>query len=144
MLVSAHALAEGGAAATLARINEALIRRATHSRFATMTYAVLSADGRLTYSNAGHNPPMLFTRGGVRRLEQGGLVLGLFPHAKYEEETVQLDPGDVLVVFTDGVSERSNRQRSSNACPRRFASSPPGQSSACLFIPCRIYTDDTA
>jgi sigma-B regulation protein RsbU (phosphoserine phosphatase) len=48
---------------------------------------------------------MLFTRGGVRRLEQGGLVLGLFPHAQYEEETLQLDSGDVLVVFSDGVSE---------------------------------------
>jgi sigma-B regulation protein RsbU (phosphoserine phosphatase) len=104
-LFTAHASSEGGPAATLTRVNRALIRRAVQNRFATMAYGVLSRGGRLTYSNAGHNPPMLFTRGGVRRLEQGGLVLGLFPHAQYEEETLQLDPGDVLVVFSDGVSE---------------------------------------
>jgi len=104
-LFTAHASTEGGPAATLARVNRALIRRAVQNRFATMAYGVLSRGGRLTYSNAGHNPPMVFTRGGVRRLEQGGLVLGLFPHAQYEEETLQLDSGDVLVVFSDGVSE---------------------------------------
>ena len=107
---TAHATSEGGPAATLTRINQALIRRAVHNRFATMAYGVLSPDRRLTYSNAGHNPPMLFTRGGLRRLEQGGLVLGLFPHAQYEEETLQLDPGDVLVVFSDGVTEAIDLQ----------------------------------
>ena len=104
-LFTAHASSEGGPAATLARVNQALIRRAVQNRFVTMAYGVLSTSGRLTYCNAGHNPPMLFTRGGVRRLEQGGLVLGLFPHAQYEEEALQLDSGDVLVVFSDGVSE---------------------------------------
>jgi serine phosphatase RsbU (regulator of sigma subunit) len=104
-LFTAHAWSEGGPAATLTRVNQALIRRAVQNRFATMFYAVVSGDGCLTSCNAGHNPPMLFTRGGVRRLEQGGLVLGLFPHAHYEEETLQLDPGDLLVVFSDGVSE---------------------------------------
>ena len=102
---TAHATSEGGPAATLARVNQALIRRAVQNRFATMAYGVLSPSRRLTYCNAGHNPPMLFTRGGVRRLEQGGMVLGLFGHAQYEEEALQLDPGDVLVVFSDGVSE---------------------------------------
>ena len=105
-LFTAHASSEGGPAATLTRVNTALIRRAVQNRFATMAYGVLSPSGRLTHSNAGHNPPMLFTRGGgLRRLEQGGLVLGLFGHAQYEEEAIQLDPGDVLVVFSDGVSE---------------------------------------
>ena len=105
-LFTAHATAEGGPAATLARVNQALIRRAVQNRFATMAYGVLSPGGRLTYCNAGHNPPMLFMRsGGVRRLEQGGMVLGLFGHAQYEEEAIQLDPGDVLIVFSDGVSE---------------------------------------
>ena len=65
----------------------------------------MSREGRLTHANAGHNPPMLFTRGGVRRLEQGGTVLGLFAQAEYEEEALQLEPGDVIVVFSDGVSE---------------------------------------
>ena len=51
---------------------------------------MLAADGSLTYSNAGHNAPMLVTADGVRRLETGGVVLGLFEHGAFEEETVQL------------------------------------------------------
>jgi sigma-B regulation protein RsbU (phosphoserine phosphatase) len=92
----------------MARINRALVRRAVQNRFATMAYGLLSNDGRLIYSNAGHNPPMLFSHGGVRRLEQGGLVLGMFPEAAYDEETLQLEPGDVLLIFSDGVSEAIN------------------------------------
>ena len=95
-------------AALLAHINRTLIRRAIQSRFVTVMYGVLGADGRLTYSNAGHNPPILIGRNGVRRFETGGLILGLFPHATYEEETVQLEDGDTLVVFSDGVTEALN------------------------------------
>ena len=95
-------------AALLAHINRTLIRRAIQSRFVTVMYGVLGADGRLTYSNAGHNPPILVGRNGVRRFETGGLILGLFPHATYEEETVQLEDGDTLVVFSDGVTEALN------------------------------------
>ena len=95
-------------ATLMAHVNRTLIRRAIQSRFVTVMYGVLGADGRLTYSNAGHNPPMLFGRNGVRRFETGGLILGLFPHATYEEETVQLEDGDTLVVFSDGVTEAFN------------------------------------
>jgi sigma-B regulation protein RsbU (phosphoserine phosphatase) len=89
----------------IARVNRGLIRRSMRSRFVTVLYAVLSRDGRLTYCNAGHNPPILVGRRGTRRLDTGGLILGPFPDATFEEETLQLDPGDVLVVFSDGVSE---------------------------------------
>ena len=95
-------------AALMAHINRTLIRRAIQSRFVTVMYGVLAPDGRLTYCNAGHNPPMLVGRSGVRRLETGGLILGLFPHATYEEETLQLDDGDTLIVFSDGVTEALN------------------------------------
>ena len=95
-------------AALMAHINRTLIRRAIQSRFVTVMYGVLDTDGRLTYSNAGHNPPILIGRNGVRRLETGGLILGLFPHATYEEETLQLEEGDTLVVFSDGVTESLN------------------------------------
>ena len=78
------------------------------SRFATVLYGVLSRDGRLTYSNAGHNPPLIVGRRGVRRLEQGGVIIGAFPDATFDEETVQLNPGDVVVVFSDGVTEAMN------------------------------------
>jgi sigma-B regulation protein RsbU (phosphoserine phosphatase) len=55
-----------------------------------------------------HNRPFLVGRDGVRRLEAGGPILGLFPHATYEEETLQLEDGDTLVVFSDGVTEALN------------------------------------
>jgi serine phosphatase RsbU (regulator of sigma subunit)/pSer/pThr/pTyr-binding forkhead associated (FHA) protein len=92
-------------AALVAHINRTLIRRAIQSRFVTVMYGALATDGRLTYCNAGHNPPILVSRSGIRRLETGGLILGLFPHATYEQETIQLDDGDTLVVFSDGVTE---------------------------------------
>ena len=104
-MFTAHAASEGGPAATLARVNQALVRRAVQNRFVTMAYGIVSPDGQLTYCNAGHNPPMLFTRGTVLRLEEGGMVLGLFGHAQFAQATLPLNPGDVLVVFSDGVSE---------------------------------------
>ena len=105
---AAQATAVASPAALLAAVNRTLIRRAIQARFATVVYAMLAPDGRLTYSNGGHNPPMLMGRNGVRRLETGGLIVGLFPHATFEEETIQLEQGDTLVVFSDGVTEALN------------------------------------
>jgi sigma-B regulation protein RsbU (phosphoserine phosphatase) len=68
-------------------------------------YGTLEPDGRLTYCNAGHNPPLVIGSGGVRRLEVGGPIVGLFEGAQFQEETVILAPGDWLIVFSDGVSE---------------------------------------
>jgi serine phosphatase RsbU (regulator of sigma subunit) len=90
---------------TLSRVNQALIRRAIESRFCTAFYATVQQNGTLTYCNAGHNPPMVFTADGVKRLEKGGLILGLFEHASFEEDTMTLHPGDLLVAFSDGVTE---------------------------------------
>ena len=60
------------------------------------------------YCNAGHNPPFLVSATGVRRLETGGVVLGLFEHAAFDEEALTLSPGDFIVAFSDGVSEAMN------------------------------------
>lgn len=98
----------GGPAAALARVNQILIRRATGSRFVTIFFAALASDGRLTCCNAGHNPPILISGSTVRRLDTGGLICGLFDHATYQEETIQLQPGDVLLIFSDGISEALN------------------------------------
>ena len=96
-------------AQTVARVNDSLLRRAIDARFATVLYAMLSADSRLTYCNAGHNPPLLFGLNGFRRrLTAGGLIVGAFQHVTFEEETLQLDPGDTLVIFSDGISEALN------------------------------------
>jgi serine phosphatase RsbU (regulator of sigma subunit) len=98
----------GGPAATLSRMNHALIRRPIESKFATVLYGVLSPDGRLTFCNGGHNAPFVFTRDSVRRLDTGGPVLGLFEQARYEEASMDLEPGDFLFVFSDGVTEALN------------------------------------
>jgi serine phosphatase RsbU (regulator of sigma subunit)/pSer/pThr/pTyr-binding forkhead associated (FHA) protein len=105
---AAQVTSVGSPAELMAQVNRALIRRAIQSRFATVMYGMLAPDGRLVYSNAGHNPPILIGRTGMRRLEVGGLILGLFPHATYEEDTIQLENGDTLVVFSDGVTEALN------------------------------------
>ena len=98
----------GGPADAVARVNQILMRRTTGSRFVTLFFAALSEDGQLRCCNAGHNPPILVSGSGVRRLDTGGLICGLFEHATYEQETVQLQPGDLLVIFSDGISEALN------------------------------------
>jgi sigma-B regulation protein RsbU (phosphoserine phosphatase) len=79
-------------------------------RFATLVYGVLAPDGGFAYSSAGHNPPLLASRAGVRRLTAGGLLLGAFPDAAFEEETVRLEGGDAIVLFSDGVTEARSAQ----------------------------------
>lgn len=96
--------------ATLDRINRRLAARDLGSRFATIVYAVLSPSGHLVSSNAGHNAPALVTHEGIHRLSAGGPVLGAFADATFAEEMHQLRRGDVLVMFTDGVTEARNVQ----------------------------------
>jgi len=103
--LTAQAFASVGPAATMSAVNTALVRRGIQGRFVTLFYGVLFPDGRLTYCNAGHNAPMLVTGGDVQRLETGGMVLGIFDSAAFEEASVMLQPGDFLVTFSDGVSE---------------------------------------
>ncbi|HEY7449567.1 MAG TPA: SpoIIE family protein phosphatase [Vicinamibacterales bacterium] len=95
-------------AVVLAQANDALLRRAIRARFATVFYAVLSPDGRVAYCNAGHNAPILLGQHGMKRLESGGPFIGAFERAMFGEETLQLEPGDLLVAFSDGVTEARN------------------------------------
>lgn len=99
----------GGPAETVRHLNERLAARHVEARFATLVYAVVAPDGRLTYSNAGHNAPVLLTRRGTQRLVPGGPILGAFPGVTFGEETIQLDDRDTLVMFTDGVTEARSR-----------------------------------
>ena len=108
-LFSTQAAEDKGPASTLLGVNRALVKRTIPSRFATMAYAVLSPDGRLLVANAGHNPTFILARdGSLRRLEAGGLPLGPFDMAEYDEEVVQLTPGDAIVLYSDGVTEALN------------------------------------
>ena len=89
-------------------MNKTLCRRGLESRFVTLMFGILSADGQLTYCNAGHNPPFVIGKSGLRRLEEGGPVVGLLEFAPFGEGTVRLDAGDTVIVFSDGVSEALN------------------------------------
>jgi sigma-B regulation protein RsbU (phosphoserine phosphatase) len=108
-MFAAQAATTDAPAKTISRVNLALYRRGIESRFVTLMYGALQADGRLTYCNAGHNPPLVISQAGgsptIRRLERGGPIVGLFEGATFEEETVRLAPGDWLIVFSDGISE---------------------------------------
>jgi sigma-B regulation protein RsbU (phosphoserine phosphatase) len=96
--------------AILARMNCRLAHRGIEPRFATLVYGVLSPDGRFSYSNAGHNPPIVLTTEGARRLGTGGPILGALEESTFEEETIYLRQGDTMVMFSDGVTDALNTQ----------------------------------
>jgi sigma-B regulation protein RsbU (phosphoserine phosphatase) len=89
------------------RLNRAVKKNSPTNRFITFFFAVLNpATGELAYCNAGHNPPLLIRADGSwERLPGGGLPLGLFLVAQYQQERAELRLGDALVMFSDGVSE---------------------------------------
>ena len=97
-------------AAAVGNINRLVYEASASNRYATFFYGQYDPiQGRFEYVNAGHNPPILLHRGdGVTRLEPGGTVVGLLENAPYEQGSVSLRPGDVLVAFTDGISEAMN------------------------------------
>lgn len=88
-------------------INRSLYRSTQASRYATLFAACYAAETRtLTYSNGGHPLPIILTAAGsVERLDVGGTVVGLLPGVAYSEATIQLHPGDLLIAYTDGVTE---------------------------------------
>jgi serine phosphatase RsbU (regulator of sigma subunit) len=104
-LMAAEALSNEPPAAVMSLVNRALCRRAVAGRFVTAFYGHLMPDGTLTYCNAGHNAPFLVQAAGVTRLEAGGTPLGMFEAAHYDTGTVRIEPGDLLVAFSDGVTE---------------------------------------
>ena len=107
-LFAAEAESLDAPAVVVTRVNNALCRRAIGARFVTAFYGQLGPDGDLLYCNAGHNPPFLVTGGGVRRLEAGGTVMGLFDHGAYETGHERVAAGDMVVLFSDGVTEAEN------------------------------------
>jgi serine phosphatase RsbU (regulator of sigma subunit) len=98
----------GSPTEALARVNDVLVPDAQQGMFVTIVYAVLSLKtGQLIYANAGHNPPLLLRNKTLEliRLERGGMALGVLDGNRVEERTISLDPGDYLILYTDGVTE---------------------------------------
>ncbi len=92
------------------KVNRLVYEASATNRYATFFFATYNMQTReLIYVNAGHNAPFLVRRNGdifhVDRLEAGGPVIGLLPSAKYEEQRCVLQPGDLLLAYTDGISE---------------------------------------
>jgi sigma-B regulation protein RsbU (phosphoserine phosphatase) len=95
----------------LERANALLFRNTSPEKFATLFFGCLDTGSHvLHYCNAGHNHPFLIGSGSEPlRLSEGGLALGCFESFPFAENQVQLNPGDRLVVFSDGISEAVNR-----------------------------------
>jgi sigma-B regulation protein RsbU (phosphoserine phosphatase) len=116
MMMALHArvqvLAEDPAdlATFMTRLNKATCANCPSNRFITFFFCVLDAStGDLAFANAGHNPPFLTRASGeTEMLEGGGPVLGILPIAPYSEMHTQLDCGDMLVLYSDGVTEATN------------------------------------
>lgn len=112
-LVNAHAKQGISTSDTLFSINNALYQSTELEKFATMLFGVLHIDtGNFNYTNAGHNPPYIYRANSTepQSLEIGGTVLGIIKDANYSEGNFQLLSGDVLVLYSDGVTETHNEK----------------------------------
>jgi phosphoserine phosphatase RsbU/P len=93
-------------AALVGRLNRQLYENTPEEKYATFYCGIYNEQtSRLSYTNAGHLPPILLRGGNAMRLETSGTVVGMFSDSPYEESVVELLPGDVFVAFTDGVTE---------------------------------------
>jgi phosphoserine phosphatase RsbU/P len=96
--------------AFMIRLNKATCVKCPSNRFITFFFSVLDAStGELRFANAGHNPPIIVRASGeVKMLEGGGPVLGILSIAPYQEMAERLEPGDILAIYSDGVTEATN------------------------------------
>jgi len=116
LMSSLHAAIHGQVAAktplqdAIVSVNQYLAENTPANRFVTLFVAELEpATGKLRYINAGHNPPLVGrSDGSIEQLSSGGLPLGIMPFAEYEVGEILLNRGDVLTVYSDGVSEANN------------------------------------
>jgi serine phosphatase RsbU (regulator of sigma subunit) len=104
LIPQSASLSEFGAA-----VNRIIQRDGLPDRFATLVYLILSVDSDdVRVLNAGHMPPLVVRRGAVNEMERGSIALGLLPEARFGEQSISLADGDVLVVYSDGVTEAIN------------------------------------
>jgi sigma-B regulation protein RsbU (phosphoserine phosphatase) len=98
-----------GTAALVERLNTLLFKNTSDDRYATFFYAVYDSDEKkLTYTNAGHLAPFFVHAGKVQQLDEGGTVVGLFEEFSYTQGVLKVEPGTMLVAFSDGLTEPEN------------------------------------
>jgi sigma-B regulation protein RsbU (phosphoserine phosphatase) len=106
----AQILQQGEVSEVAYRINNLLYKSTDAHMFVTFFYGILDRQRSLfTSTNAGHNPPLIFrSDGSIERLSEGGLILGFQPDVLYEQQTVMIEPGEVVVLYTDGITEAAD------------------------------------
>jgi phosphoserine phosphatase RsbU/P len=95
----------------MSRLNRSIYQNVRGERFITLVLAEINTvDGSIRYVNGGHNPPYLLRSGSneIEMLSEGGLLLGIMPEAKYAQGHVRMEPGDILLFYSDGVTEARN------------------------------------
>jgi serine phosphatase RsbU (regulator of sigma subunit) len=134
-----------------AKISRRLFMKTPPERYVTAFIAALDpATGRVSYTNAGHNPGLLVRADGtVQRLEANGLPLGLFPVLEYERVDVVLGPGDLLLLYTDGITEAANPRSEEfglerlQAVVRRHAQEPLVALAVAIETAVEVFADGT-
>jgi serine phosphatase RsbU (regulator of sigma subunit)/putative methionine-R-sulfoxide reductase with GAF domain len=110
-LLRTMAIAGRPPAAAVAITNDLLLADTRSELFVTLFYTILESDtGQIPYVNAGHPPPLLVraASGDVEELRTGGMAIGVLPDLEFEERTAHLDPGDALILYTDGIPEATD------------------------------------
>jgi len=88
------------------KLNRVIHRSNLSSRYVSLFYGELETNGNLAYVNAGHQPPLLARKDRLQELRMGGAVIGPLPDVSFRRGFLRLDPGNVLVLLTDGLVER--------------------------------------
>lgn len=140
----------------IARLNNLLYEATSSGYYTTFFYGIIDTEKQqITYTNAGHNPPMLLRSDGtVEQLTEGGMLLGFLPNRHYKRATVSVSEGDYLILFTDGVTEIMDSReeefgdtRLMNVLQENYGSSPKNMRKAILkaiqdFSGSKTYQDD--
>ena len=105
---------------TLMRVNEIIDKDAQSDLFVTLFYAILDTEtGQIDYANGGHNPPLLIRANGKNRLlKSDGIALGVLPDVHIAKKSISFNRGDVLILYTDGVTEAMNEDFDEFDLPR--------------------------
>ena len=151
-LLKGAAIGTGEPGEALREVNELLYQENETMMFVTVLYSVYNPEtGRLTYSNGGHDAPMLVRADGTSELLPltGGVALGVAPDFEFPSLSVQLDPGDTVVLYTDGVTEAMNGEGEQFGVSRMhevFAANPPEnseQAAQAMFDAVKEFVGDT-
>ena len=151
-LLKGSAIGVGAPGAVLTEVNDLLNEENEAAMFVTLLYAVFNpSNGLLNYANGGHNPPIIVHPDGTSTLlpATGGIALGVAPKFQYEESSIILDPGDTIVLYTDGVTEAMNAEGEEFSLDRLrdlFTNVPPRnpkETNEAIFEAVRVFAGDT-